>query len=150
MTTRRRLLALGSAFALSTVLTACTESTSLSTISNKGDNRNYVSGDGTVQEYPHPGPAVFFSGPTEHGGRFRSRDYLGKVLVVNTWYAACPPCRAEAPLFRRLSLQYAKQSVQFVGVNVRDEAGQALAFDRQSASRTRASSTRTRALRSSR
>lgn len=125
------MLTLGSAFALATGLAACTETTALSTVDSRGDNRNSVPGDRTVQKYPRPGAAVFFSGSTERGGRFRSRNALGKVLVVNTWYAACPACRAEAPLFRRLSEQYANQAVQFVGVNVRDEAGQALAFDRE-------------------
>ncbi|MGA1033366.1 MAG: TlpA family protein disulfide reductase, partial [Aquiluna sp.] len=54
----------------------------------------------------------------------------GFVVVMNWWYAACAPCRAEAPDMAALSEEFADQGVQFVGVNVRDTAETALAFDR--------------------
>jgi thiol-disulfide isomerase/thioredoxin len=49
---------------------------------------------------------------------------------MNWWYAACAPCRAEAPDLAALSEEFADQKVQFVGVNVRDTTETALAFDR--------------------
>ena len=36
------------------------------------------------------------------GATFDSRDYLGKVLVVNVWGSWCPPCLAEAPGLRQV------------------------------------------------
>jgi thiol-disulfide isomerase/thioredoxin len=50
---------------------------------------------------------------------------------MNWWYAACAPCRAEAPDLAALSEEFASQRVQFVGVNVRDTSETALAFDRR-------------------
>lgn len=86
---------------------------------------------GAITEYVDKGAAVPFTGPLLGGGRFKSTDYRGKVLVVNFWYASCPPCRAEAPMLRSVSAAYASRGVRFVGVNVRDEAGQASAFVRE-------------------
>jgi thiol-disulfide isomerase/thioredoxin len=48
---------------------------------------------------------------------------------MNFWYAGCAPCRAEAPDLVALNKKYAN-SAQFVGVNVRDSAPTAIAFDR--------------------
>jgi thiol-disulfide isomerase/thioredoxin len=47
---------------------------------------------------------------------------------MNFWYAGCAPCRAEAPDLLAISKQFPK--VQFVGVNVRDSAATAAAFNR--------------------
>jgi thiol-disulfide isomerase/thioredoxin len=52
------------------------------------------------------------------------------VTVMNFWYAGCAPCRAEAGDLVALSKEFAAQGVQFVGVNVRDTASTAQAFDR--------------------
>jgi thiol-disulfide isomerase/thioredoxin len=53
--------------------------------------------------------------------------YRGKVVLINTWYAACPPCRAEAPDLVELD---SRTDVQVLGVNGRDDPGTALAFER--------------------
>jgi thiol-disulfide isomerase/thioredoxin len=50
------------------------------------------------------------------------------VVVVNFWYAACPPCRAEAPDLKALDEQFSPDGVVFIGVNVRDSAPTAAAF----------------------
>jgi peroxiredoxin len=88
-----------------------------------------ISGTG-VEEWQHPTtPPVRFSGPTTDGGTFRSADHAGQVLVVNFWYAGCAPCQAEAATLKTLADQYTGKGVQFVGVNVRDEAGEAKPFE---------------------
>lgn len=96
-----------------------------------GDNKNYIAGDGTVTEFAlgsRPGFAAF-AGTTESGQVLDSSAFEGNVIVMNWWYSACAPCRAEASDLAMLSVEF-EDSVQFVGVNVRDTAETALAFDR--------------------
>lgn len=91
-----------------------------------------MSGDGTVTEFPASNREVpvTFSGVTETGNRVSSDQYLGNVLVVNFWYAACPPCRLEAPWLEALYRSYTPDGVEFLGVNIRDGAETAQAFAR--------------------
>ena len=119
-------------FLLLTLLSGCT-SDPLAEQFRSGDNKNYIAGDGTVTEFAvSERPAVSeWSGVTESGARLDSSSLEGFVVVMNWWYAACAPCRAEAPDLAALSEEFASQSVQFVGVNVRDTSETALAFDRR-------------------
>lgn len=71
---------------------------------------------------------VVFSGTLENGDTASSADWVGKVVVVNFWYAGCAPCRAEAPDLAALDTEFRDQGVMFVGVNVRDQAGTAQSF----------------------
>lgn len=71
-----------------------------------------------------------FSGETLDGSQFDSRDYAGKVLVVNVWGSWCAPCRAEAPGLRKVSDEFRNRGVAFVGVDVRDNNAAAIAFER--------------------
>lgn len=98
-----------------------------------GDNKNYIAGDGTVTEYALSERPVAgeWSGITESGLQLDSSALLGAVTVLNFWYAGCAPCRAEAPDLVALHEKYSSQGVNFVGVNVRDTAETALAFDRK-------------------
>jgi len=97
-----------------------------------GDNKNYVSGDGTNLEiaYANRGKSIDWAGVTERGTVLSSANLTGVVTVLNFWYAGCAPCRAEAKDLEALYKKYLPSKVQFVGVNVRDTAGTALAFDR--------------------
>lgn len=90
----------------------------------------YISEDETVVEIPaaERDDPVTFGGPLDTGGQADSTDWLGSVVVVNFWYAACPPCRAEAPDLQATYEQYVDQGVVFIGVNVRDTGATATAF----------------------
>ncbi len=92
--------------------------------------QNYVSGDGTVTEFPIPNreAPVEFTGVTETGSLVSSDELLDNVSVVNFWYATCPPCRREAPWLEELNQTYAPDGVQFLGVNIRDGAETSRAF----------------------
>ncbi len=92
----------------------------------------YVSGDGTVSAFApgERGSGIEFEGTTDRDTTVASADLRGDVVVVNFWYAACPPCRLEAPWLRDLSVEYADDGVEFLGVNVRDDAPTAQAFAR--------------------
>ena len=74
------------------------------------------------------GDPIVFGGTLEDGATADSNDWLGSVVVVNFWYAACPPCRAEAPDLEALNKQFTPNGVVFIGVNVRDTAPTATAF----------------------
>lgn len=48
-------------------------------------------------------------------------------LVVNVWASWCVPCRSEAPIFRAAHDRFGDR-IRFVGIDVRDSQGEALAF----------------------
>lgn len=92
----------------------------------------YASADGTISEFApdERGEAIVFDGTTDEGNPLSSSDYAGEVLVVNFWYAACAPCRVEAPDLAALSAKYQDVGARFLGVNVYDQAETSLAFAR--------------------
>ncbi len=90
----------------------------------------YVSGDGAVTEWERgdaAGAARARPARPSTGDALDLADYRGQVVIVTTWYAACPPCRAEAPDLVELD---ALDGVSVLGVNVRDDADTAKAFER--------------------
>lgn len=128
MTRRMRAAAIGIAAAL--LLTGCA-SDPLAEQYKEGSNKGYIAGDGSVTEIPEAerGEAISFAGTTEGGDQISSVEFAGEVLVVNFWYAACAPCRAEAPDLQELSAAYDGKGAQFIGVNVYDQADTALSFN---------------------
>jgi len=114
-------------------LTGCTANDSLATQYRSGNGQNYIAGDGTVSEFAagNRGEPVSFAGKLQDGDPVTSKQYAGKVLVVNFWYAGCPPCRVEAPALEQLSQKYAAQGVGFLGVNLYDSAQTADSFEKE-------------------
>jgi len=96
-------------------------------------DQGYQSGDGSTTTWP----AADRSGPLELSGTDFAgsaqdvADWRGDVVVLNTWYANCPPCRAEAPDLAALATDYAAEGVHVLGINRTDDAGTAQAFERQ-------------------
>ncbi|AEE45050.1 TlpA family protein disulfide reductase [Cellulomonas fimi] len=96
-------------------------------------DQGYQSGDGTAtvwQAADRKGP-LELSGTDYAGAAQDVADWRGDVVVLNTWYAACPPCRAEAPDLVQLAQDYADEGVHVLGINGTDAAGAAEAFQRQ-------------------
>ena len=95
-----------------------------------GDNKGFIAGDRSIVEIPadQRGEPVEFAGTTETGADVASADYAGDVLVVNFWYAACGPCRAEAGDLEDAHTSFAGQDVAFLGINTIDSAEAASAF----------------------
>jgi peroxiredoxin len=116
--------------ALAVLLLAGCAADPLATQYQNGTNQNYISGDGslTVIGESDRGPAVEFEGETDEGDAVSSADYAGEVLVINFWYAACPPCRLEAPDLEALAEEFDGEGASFLGVNVRDQAENARNF----------------------
>ena len=131
---RRGVLAAGGVLlaGLTMGLSACAQKDSLAEQAKAGDNKNYVAGDGSVTEFAKADRAapVSLKGTLFNGAEVKPEDLKGKVTVLNFWFAACAPCRIEAPQLEALHQEYKDQGVQFFGVNLRDEKATAEAFDK--------------------
>ncbi|MCQ6271188.1 TlpA family protein disulfide reductase [Pseudarthrobacter sp. R1] len=127
----RRALLLGAASA-ALLLAGCSAPDTLADQAKAGDNKNYIAGDGSVSEYA-PGTrtaAVAMTGVLYDGTTVDSAQWQGNVTVLNVWYAACAPCRKEAPDLEALHQEFKNDGVRFYGINVRDTAATAAAFER--------------------
>lgn len=114
-------------------ITGCSaQNNSLADQANAGDNKNYIAGDGSVAEYAPDSRSepVDITGELYDGTTVDSSQWAGNVTVLNVWYAACAPCRVEAPVLQTLSRSFAPDGVRFYGINVRDEKPTAEAFER--------------------
>lgn len=74
-------------------------------------------------------PVAEWGGTLDVGGEVASTEYLGQVVVLNFWYAGCPPCRLEAPVLEEVNEHFADdERVVFLGVNTDDQAATARSF----------------------
>ena len=96
------------------------------------DGSNYVAGDGSVEELAPEsrGEAVAFESELFDGTQITPETFQGEVSVINFWYAACAPCRVEAPDLQDVHEEFKSDGVQFFGVNTRDTEETAEAFER--------------------
>ncbi|MBW8485042.1 TlpA family protein disulfide reductase [Actinomadura sp. PM05-2] len=97
-----------------------------------GDNR-FIGGDGNVQRIAASARASTpsASGKTLEGEDLALSSFKGKVTVVNFWASWCAPCRGEAPSLEQVYGQNKAEGVQFVGVDFKDAAENAKAFQRK-------------------
>ena len=65
------------------------------------------------------------------GGEIHSRELLGNVVMLDFWASWCPPCRDEAPVLAQVYEEYRDKGVEFVGVNLWDNVGDADLFLQQ-------------------
>lgn len=102
--------------------------------SGAGDvvGQGFVSGDGSVQQWEpdERGDTVVVEGTSFEGDEVSTTDWSGDIVVLNTWYAGCAPCRAEAPDLVTLAEDREADGVHLLGINTEDDAGTALAFQR--------------------
>ena len=125
MNTRRIVVAALAAALAMVALVGCTETPSFGSGST-----GYVSGAGVYKEIAVADrkPALSFTSTLDTGAKVTSAQLLGTVHVLNFWYAACGPCRVEAPNMEKAYKHY-KGSVPFYGVDVYDQAATALTFE---------------------
>lgn len=104
------------------LLAACTSA--IEGTQYDGGDANYVIWSEDERSEP-----VDASGVTFDGEEIDLADLRGEVIVINTWYAACPPCRAESADLNAIAEDYADE-ITVIGVNTRDNRATAEAFER--------------------
>ncbi|MFC4371867.1 TlpA disulfide reductase family protein [Citricoccus nitrophenolicus] len=115
------------------LLAACSNGDDpLAAQAGNADGKNYIAGDGSVLEIApaERGEPVQFRSTLFSGEPISTEDLVGDPAVLNFWYAACAPCRVEAPGLQALHEQFAPEGVRFLGINVRDTVATAEAFER--------------------
>ncbi|GGL33017.1 TlpA family protein disulfide reductase [Phycicoccus endophyticus] len=132
MTPSRRVL-VGLAGLAALALAGCTEDpNSVAAQAKAGDQKGYVSGDGTVETIPEAqrDEPVTMSGSLLDGTSWDIASTRGEVLVLNVWGSWCAPCVAEAPDLQKAweQVQQEKVPAQFVGIDFREEAERGAAF----------------------
>jgi len=90
--------------------------------------------DGSATEFSYPAAdrqtIGDIGGPTVSGdGTVALSQYRGKVVVLSVWGSWCGPCRQEAAGLQAASEELGSEKVQFIGINVKDLADDAKAFE---------------------
>lgn len=131
--TRRGLRGVGAvvfAVTLAAGLAACTNDP-LAEQYREGDNKGFIAASGVryveIPEDERTEP-IEFEGVLDSGGTVTEADYVGDVVVVNFWYAACAPCRVEAAELDEAQAALEGEAVSFLGVNLYDGAEASRAF----------------------
>jgi peroxiredoxin len=114
--------------ALVLLLTACT-----SELATNSESGGYISADGsiTVVAPDDRESAPDIAGETLEGEPIALADFAGNIVVVNVWGSWCGPCHAEADALATASKRLAAQDVRFLGIAIRDQTANALAFQKE-------------------
>ncbi|WP_395153257.1 TlpA family protein disulfide reductase [Ilumatobacter sp.] len=75
--------------------------------------------DGLANEDLEGDPLPLVTLGDRDGNDIDTASFLGQPLVVNFWFADCPPCAKELPDFAEAHAEFGDQ-VRFIGVNPRD------------------------------
>ncbi len=100
-----------------------------SSLQGTGD-KGYIAGEGVVTEIAaaQRGAPVQLAGESLSGEPLDLADHRGQVVVVNTWWSGCAPCRTEMPMLVEAD---GELEAEFVGINIRDASPQqGRAFER--------------------
>lgn len=118
--------------AVAVMVAACVSSCAVAPGESPGgaSPSSYVVGGGTIVEFQADarGEPLTVSGKDTDGQAVDTSAWSGTPVVLNVWYSSCGPCRAEAPDLTKLATEF-KGKAQFVGVNSRDTAQTASAFE---------------------
>src|SRR5699024_1302296 len=119
--TGKRVRALGAALLVAAfALVACGSDNDDLAQRASNDGTNYVAGDGSVEELgaESRGDAVEVDSQLFDGTEITPETFQGEVSVINFWYAACAPCRVEAPDLQETYEEFESDGVQFFGLEL--------------------------------
>lgn len=85
-------------------------------IANKFINKPVVANKKVDTGTPEYAPA--FSLKDLEGKLRHSKEWQGKVIMVNFWASWCPPCVREIPAFIKLQEDYGKQGLVIIGIAI--------------------------------
>jgi thiol-disulfide isomerase/thioredoxin len=122
--TRGRLVAVVASTCLLILIAACGK-----TAGNAQDGGPAQGADGITRLVPaERGKPVEVVGVDLDGKPLSSKQWLGKVVVVNIWGSWCPPCRVEQPVLSQLATELKPSGVEFLGIAVRESPETSKAF----------------------
>lgn len=55
------------------------------------------------------------------GKKFKSKDLLGKVVVLNFWFTTCGACKKEIPQLNKLKEKFKGRDVEFIAIGLDEE-----------------------------
>jgi len=98
-------------------------------VGGTGD-KGYIDGNGIIREFTGAQRATVdsLSGTSLEGQKLDLADYRGKVVVVNYWWSAYPPCKQEARTVVAAARHYRDKGVVFLGVDALDTKGAARSY----------------------
>jgi len=108
------------------VLTGC------SSLPGTGD-KGYISGDGQIVQIDpsQRDQPIALTGESLADEPIDVAGYRGKIVVVNVWWSACPPCRTETPKLVEAAGDLGTDAA-FLGIDIRDNSVEpAQAFEKK-------------------
>jgi peroxiredoxin len=118
--------------AVAVLVAACTGSNAVDQTSNGTFKFNRGTALGALYPVKDRKPAGNFSAVLLSGdGKVDLASTKGKIVVINYWASWCTPCRTETPQFDLLYRKIKTQGVDFLGIDTKDEKGDARSFVKQ-------------------
>ena len=80
-------------------------------------NNNLVPVPKTSESFPVGKKITYYNLKDIEGNKISVDDLKGKIVVLNFWFIACPPCRKEMPGLNELAFEFARKTdVVFIAI----------------------------------